>query len=740
VRETNRVKKGKYEVNEHSHGGFTVHGKWMRPKGYYVPPDDQLKKKYRQQLKEHGRIQQGLTTQLSYRGVLAIGKRSVPEGRKALGLNSKMETKEGTFNRGPVSREEIMNAIRSFWPKKEVERALQGEKVRLPNIEDFSEMHQRQYHSAHRNPVHRGFRKIIEAVYPGLYAKIRGEEFSVDPETVDEDQVRRTLLERHERGLPISKTQLRNSQDPLDRLLAREVMALDKRQHPLFSNQSSNRSKKGKKRRKQYDTHASIVHSLTGLEKRDIELHGAARKTMGTITEELTHVFFKWARVVGMELPSFVRKGKVHRNGSETRFYYGANDGIADLRIGNQPVECKAGVSGITSDVMNNLINKYTPSGSGWSTGEPFRDSMAIFHTRPEFYKKYLDVLELARINVVHYREFHGWLRELVKVMKANYQDEIKSMQPRVHNLDHLVKLHEEISLGPHVIMRTGNRERREWSKIILKALAEKADDLGGDPLESIQDRVGGGVMHYAGGQFLMIQRDLSQINAGELGEYLKNNIGQLTANSISDKFPQFKRVAKKRMLFWDIETGGLKWTDPICTISMCKIAPQEPKIRSTCLVARDYSEERPMIAYFREQLHNHHAFFTYNGNSFDLPRLSERAKQNGVMMNGEKYKGLRETLGTENVDLYHIARRNLVSKLKDDAKLQTAEKRLFGFQRTGDVPGIKVPPAYRRYVNGETGVDNDGDTPVDKMEKIIEHNMLDTVSLAAILTYICSE
>ena len=226
-------------------------------------------------------------------------------------------------------------------------------------------------------------------------------------------------------------------------------------------------------------------------------------------------------------------------------------------------------------------------------------------------------------------------------------------------------------------------------------------------------------------GQLLVVERKLSEINSGEIAEYIKEHREKLFLNNIRRRFPQLEHIFKKRILFFDTENCGLRYSDPVFMIGMADFSDG---INLKSLVARDYSEEKAVIKYFLTLLPEYEAFFTYNGSSFDIPRISERAKQNGIMLNTHRYKTLKDIIGDRHIDLYQLMRKKAALP---DAKLQTVEKLIFGHAREGDIPSNKIPKAYRDYVYG-----NDG---AEKMAKLIHHNMLDTASLVGVLIYLGS-
>src|SRR3989338_7484048 len=240
---------------------------------------------------------------------------------------------------------------------------------------------------------------------------------------------------------------------------------------------------------------------------------------------------------------------------------------------------------------------------------------------------------------------------------------------------------------------------------------------------KTIEGFVNGRIENTDHGQLLVVERKISEIDSGEISGYIKEHRKKLFLNNIRRRFPQLEHIFKKRILFFDTENCGLRYRDPVFMVGMADFSDD---INLKSLVARDYSEEKAVIKYFLSILPEYEAFFTYNGSSFDIPRISERAKQNGLMLNGNAYKTLKDIIGGRHIDLYHLIRKRTTLP---DAQLQTVEKVIFGHAREGDISGSKIPKVYRDYVYGAEDW--------EKMAKLIHHNMLDAASLVVVLVYL---
>ncbi len=203
----------------------------------------------------------------------------------------------------------------------------------------------------------------------------------------------------------------------------------------------------------------------------------------------------------------------------------------------------------------------------------------------------------------------------------------------------------------------------------------------------------GGTIRRIEGGEFYLVEKPFSTIGPKSIQEYIKialPELQRLREEKIHDKVGL--PISKKGMLFWDLETSGLG-NDPIVSIASAH-ETQNGKLIAQCCFARNYSEERSIIAYFlRIQKHYEH-LFTYNGSSFDLPRLDARIIQSGLY-NGQR---LKENLNGRHEDLY---RKGISMGMINprDASLAKLEKTLFGFAREDDIPSAEIPLAYYEYV-----------------------------------------
>lgn len=122
------------------------------------------------------------------------------------------------------------------------------------------------------------------------------------------------------------------------------------------------------------------------------------------------------------------------------------------------------------------------------------------------------------------------------------------------------------------------------------------------------------------------------------------------------------------------------------------------------------------MLQALLDELTAFHMICTYNGKSFDLPRTRSRCLHH--QLDPTPLTRLRH------VDLVHTARQKL-SKLDHKLSLGMMEQVLLQFTRHGDLPGSEVPRRWFQFLASQNA---------SLLDEIREHNLIDVVSLAALL------
>jgi len=165
-------------------------------------------------------------------------------------------------------------------------------------------------------------------------------------------------------------------------------------------------------------------------------------------------------------------------------------------------------------------------------------------------------------------------------------------------------------------------------------------------------------------------------------------------------------------LVFVDIETCGLA-DDPIFLVGVA-YRSDEAIVLEQCF-APDPTGEPELVRRTAATLGARSIWVSFNGKSFDIPRLRRRARTHAVEF---------PAAGSHR-DLLHEVRRRWKGRLPN-CRLSTVEESLLGLCRLpGDVPGREVPERYWDFVRG-------GERRW--IDPVIEHNRRDVAALVALL------
>ncbi len=167
--------------------------------------------------------------------------------------------------------------------------------------------------------------------------------------------------------------------------------------------------------------------------------------------------------------------------------------------------------------------------------------------------------------------------------------------------------------------------------------------------------------------------------------------------------------------LFLDLETGGLS-SSPVFLAGTMRWNGTDFVLRQ--YFARHYGEEATLLAALAEVTRRAEFLVTFNGKSYDVPFLRDRANVHRVAL----------AMPPRHLDLLHPARRRWRGELPD-CRLQTLELRVCRRRRVGDVPGEEVPGLYHDYVRR-------GDPY--RLIPVFHHNLLDVITMGDVLSALC--
>ena len=179
------------------------------------------------------------------------------------------------------------------------------------------------------------------------------------------------------------------------------------------------------------------------------------------------------------------------------------------------------------------------------------------------------------------------------------------------------------------------------------------------------------------------------------------------------------KTIKPQDVLFLDAETTGLSGGAGTVAFEIGVGYFSGGQFVVEQFLMRDYPEEPLLLAQIQKLLRAFPMLATFNGRTFDMPLLQSRFLLH-------RMQGYDEAL--PHADVLHAARR--VWKLRlGRCNLQRLEEAVLGVTREDDLPGSQVPQTYFQYLrNGDFA----------PLERVLEHNRQDLVSLAQLFFYLC--
>lgn len=187
----------------------------------------------------------------------------------------------------------------------------------------------------------------------------------------------------------------------------------------------------------------------------------------------------------------------------------------------------------------------------------------------------------------------------------------------------------------------------------------------------------------------------------------------EVAATGQSEGEPAEAAGPEADLAFLDIETAGLSGM-PVFLVGILQFRSAE--LRLVQILARDLPEEAALLLETARVLGRCSTILTYNGATFDMPYLRDRAIYHDVDFR----------LAAEHLDLLPLARKRFRGTFPD-CKLQTLESCLCGRERADDIPGEQIPQRYQEFVRTQDG---------RLLETIVRHNQLDLLTLAELLPH----
>ena len=230
------------------------------------------------------------------------------------------------------------------------------------------------------------------------------------------------------------------------------------------------------------------------------------------------------------------------------------------------------------------------------------------------------------------------------------------------------------------------------------------------------EDRVGvesflpGGELENAYGRVYLHERLRSEIErpSKKWGRYPSKPSRRAF---LHEELEPFATLGAAETVFFDLETCGLS-NAPVFLAGTMHWNGSDYVVRQ--YFARHYGEEAALVDELARFLSQFETVISYNGKSYDVPFLADRASLHHVAF----------TRPSRHVDLVHHARRRW-NGLLPDCRLVTLEMHVCKRFRSGDIPSSEVPGLYHDYVR------NGG---AHRLVPVFHHNLLDVTTMDEIL------
>lgn len=180
-----------------------------------------------------------------------------------------------------------------------------------------------------------------------------------------------------------------------------------------------------------------------------------------------------------------------------------------------------------------------------------------------------------------------------------------------------------------------------------------------------------------------------------------------------------FSSASVKKALFLDTETTGLAGGTGTYAFLVGLGYFTDTHFVVKQLLMRDYNEELGLLYLLDQELRQREIVVSFNGKTFDLPLLHTRFTLSR--------SGLQGTANLKQLDLLHMARR-LWKRRLTSCSLTSLEEHILGVRRVDDIPGFAIPQRYFDFL-----LTGDGSLLVN----IVEHNVIDIISMATLLYHI---
>ncbi len=202
-------------------------------------------------------------------------------------------------------------------------------------------------------------------------------------------------------------------------------------------------------------------------------------------------------------------------------------------------------------------------------------------------------------------------------------------------------------------------------------------------------------------------------------GERSLSNLPQVDVLESSSSYSGISEIPFDQYLFIDTETTGLSGGAGTYVFLVGAAKFEKTGVHFAQFFLQDPANESCQLAALEEFCANTKVVVSYNGKSFDLPRIKNRYLFHG-------WPTLFQNI--IHLDLLHIVRRLWKTQLPT-CSLGDIEYHLLGVRRTSlDIPGWQVSEKFFEYLFN---------SDPDPLKGVFYHNKIDVISLVTLLSYI---
>ena len=212
---------------------------------------------------------------------------------------------------------------------------------------------------------------------------------------------------------------------------------------------------------------------------------------------------------------------------------------------------------------------------------------------------------------------------------------------------------------------------------------------------------------HFETERLFEAHRRHGSMDISDLDRLPEDLLGAISKNEIPPSHP-------RRWAFLDTETTGLAGGSGTYAflVGVGRVTPEGFRVRQFFM--RDYGEEPSLMHGLTAHLAEFNVLVTYNGKTYDVPLLETRYRMSRLRPPFSRLAHL---------DLLFGARR-LWKQRFESCRLVELERRIFGVEREGDVPGELIPSLYFEYLRTKVAA---------RLVPVFHHNAIDILSLACL-------